>query len=449
MPLQLSPKQERSIAESTAPVNIWDGAVRSGKTIASMIRWLHFVETGPPGPLMMIGKTLGTLERNILDPMQEILLPRWPGAIQHTRLTNRARIFGRYVHVMGADDRTAEHKIRGLTLAGAYVDEASLTPHEFWLMLRTRLSLPDSMLFATTNPDSPNHWLKRDVIDRVDELGFRRWHFLLTDNPGLPEAYVRQLKLEMAGLFYRRYILGEWTAAHGAIYDMLDLASRHRVTWTDVEAKVPLGPEGQFWLGVDYGDQNPFHAVLIALGLDQRLYAIGEWRWDGRARRRQKTTSEYSDELSSWLRRGAGIPGLDVPVWPKRVAPDPTAAEFRTQLRRDRWHGIVTPKGGVIDGIQAISSLLARDRLVFVEGACPELEAEMGGYVWDEDQQLKGIDAPLKVDDHGPDGLRYGIMACSHVWRTWLSKPLPEEEVALPDRPLARIRPEMFRQPTS
>ncbi|MFD0478020.1 hypothetical protein ACFQ0B_65035 [Nonomuraea thailandensis] len=48
-PLNLSPKQLRSIGESTARLNIWSGAIRSGKTIASLLRWVMYVANAPRG----------------------------------------------------------------------------------------------------------------------------------------------------------------------------------------------------------------------------------------------------------------------------------------------------------------------------------------------------------------------------------------------------------------
>ncbi|MGH9249346.1 MAG: PBSX family phage terminase large subunit [Acidimicrobiales bacterium] len=433
----LSLKQERSIAEAVAPVNLWDGAVSSGKTIGSLIAWCDWVINGPPGPLLMIGKSLTTLERNVLDPLQQILFADHPPAVKHTLGTTRAYLFGRIVHVMGAGDRTAEQRIRGLTLAGAYVDEASLLPDGFWPMLRTRLRVPGARLLATTNPDAPNHWLKRDVIDRRHELGFGYWHFLLDDNPALPDEYVAAMKAELSGLFYRRYIDGQWVAAHGAVYDMLDLAGRHRVTAEMVKLT------DRCWLGVDYGTNAPFHAVLLRLAYDQRrrpvLVVAGEWRWDSHEQQRQLDPVEYEQRLRAWLASMDNGEG----VWPERTAIDPTSADFRVLLRNRGWSGLV---GGdeqinpVRAGLMAVSALLNQGRLLFLAGAAPELEKELPGYVWDEKAQERGEDAPLKRDDHGCDGLRYVVMAIRAVWRSWVSTP-PLRAVQEPvDRPLNRVR---------
>lgn len=171
MTVGLSPKQAQSIREAVARVNVWDGAVSGGKTFASELAWLDWVANAPPGPLLMVGHTLTTLEENILWPMSDQLLPDYPGAVQQTRGSTVATILGRHVRTMGASDRTAEGKIRGMSLAGAYVDEATLLPEDFWNMLDTRLRIPGARLFATTNPDNPNHWLKQKWLEKADGTG--------------------------------------------------------------------------------------------------------------------------------------------------------------------------------------------------------------------------------------------------------------------------------------
>jgi hypothetical protein len=189
-------------------------------------------------------------------------------------------------------------------------------------------------------------------------------------------------------------------------------------------------------MGVDYGTSNPTHAVLLGLGGDERLYVCGEWRHDGRAQR-SLSDSEQSQRIRDWLDAGARIPlpagahpdARPSPVWPDRTAVDPSAASFRRQLRNDGWTGLVEADNPVLDGIRNVSSLLSAGRLLFLadeqgKPAAPDLEAEMLGYVWDEKKQDKGLDEPSKVDDHGPDGLRYGVQVCRSVWRPWLQQGL-------------------------
>ena len=50
-------KQAASVANATARTVVWEGSVRSGKTIASLIAWLRFVREGPPGNLLSTSRT--------------------------------------------------------------------------------------------------------------------------------------------------------------------------------------------------------------------------------------------------------------------------------------------------------------------------------------------------------------------------------------------------------
>ena len=113
----------------------------------------------------------------------------------------------RAIDIVGANDERSQDKIRGMTCAGAYCDEISLYPESFFKMLLSRLSVRGSKVFATTNPDSPYHWLKVDYLDNK-ELDIKIFHFTLDDNPNLDPEYVKQISKEYTGLWYKRFILG-------------------------------------------------------------------------------------------------------------------------------------------------------------------------------------------------------------------------------------------------
>lgn len=418
----MSPKQIRSVVESqtTPQIALWHGAVSSGKTVASLLAFLIAVSTAPShGLIVVIGKTKDTIARNLIEALQSpTLFGPLAAHVHHTRGSNVAIILGRTVHLVGANDAKSESKIRGATIALAYVDEATLIPRGFWMMLLSRLRVPGAKLFATTNPDGPAHWLRKDFLLRRNEpaIGLRSWKFTLDDNPSLTVEYIDRLKAQYVGLWHRRFILGDWCLAEGAVYDM----------WNPKQHVVDTLPTIERWIGmgIDYGTTNPFAALLLGIGRDNgraRLYLTNEWRYDSKRETaaRKLTDVEYSKRVRDWL---ADLPHPQAPtvrgIRPEWTIVDPSAASFVTQLHRDG----LTPTlahNEVIPGIRQFGSLLATDQLR-VHSSCTGLINEVPGYSWDPDKAEKGEDAPIKVDDHSLDSGRYVIHTTEAVWRPYL-----------------------------
>lgn len=208
-------------------LNLLEGSVRSGKTWISLILWAFWIADRPTDyAYLMSAKTLQTLKRNCLMLLQELV---GEDNFKYSLSTKEGRLFGRKILLEGANDAKSENKIRGMTLGGAYCDELTLFPKDFFSMLLSRLSVKGAKLIATTNPDVPTHWLKKEYIDnpKVDMLVLR---FLIDDNTTLPEEYVREIKKEYTGVYFERFIRGNWVAAEGVIYPLFaDNPSRYIV----------------------------------------------------------------------------------------------------------------------------------------------------------------------------------------------------------------------------
>jgi len=383
----LSPKQLDCIYNSSARLNLVDGAVRSGKTIATIIAWLAFILNAPSGDLLMAGKTERTLVRNVLNIVHLIV------GDKHYRINRgegEATIFGRRVYIVGANDERSEGKIRGLTLAGAYCDGLSLFPESFFAMLLSRLSVPGAKLLGTTNPDSPYHWLKVNYIDRADILNMKVFHFRLEDNLTLSQEYIDALKTEYTGLWYKRFIQGLWVQAEGAVYDI----------WDEDKFVVDTVPKcDRYCIGIDYGTSNP--TVFVLLGeKDGVIYVVDEYYWDPSATGKQKTNVEHCDDLITFINNSK--------VRIDRVVVDPSAASFKVECER-RGLNLQDADNAVVDGIRRVASLLGQDQL-YVHRSCENVRKEFASYVWDAKAQAKGEDKPVKQNDHSMDALRYGIM---------------------------------------
>ncbi len=390
---ELSPRQKEAVWGSNSWINIFDGSVRAGKTVASLVRWIKKVRESPDGDFLMVGKTERTLKRNAIDPLISWLGP------ERCRLhagSGELTLLGRRVYLAGANDERSETKIRGLGLVGAYADEITTWPESFWTMLLSRLSDADAQLIGTTNPDHPSHWLKKDYLDRAGELDLYRVKFRLRDNTSLTEKYIKNITASYTGLWRKRYIDGEWVAAEGAVYG--DVWNPDVHVERDVPALVRV------WSGIDYGTTNPFVEILVGLGVDGRLHAMGEWRWDSKLRQRTLTAGQYGNRLRNWH----GKLGIE-PEW---MFVDPEEAAFRVELQQSGWKGVRPAANSVLEGIRLQADLLVKDKFR-VHESCEGLIDEFPGYVWDPDAEE---DRPIKVDDHSLDAGRYGVLSSEFIW---------------------------------
>lgn len=394
---EFSEKATISIATSNAWLNIWSGAVRSGKTIASIVRWIYYILDAPPGLLMMVGKTVESLQTNILDILQDIV-----GNSYKKRGLNRIQVFDRIIKLVGANDERSEQKIRGSTLAGVYCDEITIYPHSFFKMLLSRLSIKNAKLFGTTNPDSPYHWFYTDFIESSKEylqekfgektdiskcVNMKLFHFDINDNLALTEEYKENLKNSLKGLFYKRFVLGVWCIAEGIIYSSFN---KEKHVFKD-----NINNVDKFYVGVDYGVVNPFCALLIARK-DDKFYCIKEFYHDSK-KNGQKTNSWYALQLKIFL-ENYNISNIFI---------DPSASSLKSELN-SLSISTSNAENDVINGIQYISSLIDSNKL-FIHEDCKNTIREIESYSWDEKSVLKGIDKPCKINDHCLDALRYGI----------------------------------------
>jgi hypothetical protein len=261
------------------------------------------------------------------------------------------------VHVIGANDAKSEPKIRGMTVCGAYVDEVTLVPQIFFEQLlrpHVRARRPTVLHHQPGQPRALVH--AGLAVPGRQEARLPLQSFTIDDNPFLDEDYVADMKASHEGLFYRRFILGEWVAAEGAIYDSWD-RERHIVTLPPKTASTSGSA-----LGVDYGTSNPFHAVLLGLGRGPEAVRGGGVAVRGAA----DEEAAHRHRVLAAAARLAARRAADRPVRPQFITVDPSAASFVTQLKRDK----LTPtpaKNDVMDGIRTVSSLLAANKLLVHE----------------------------------------------------------------------------------
>jgi len=391
----LSPRQWEFIVNSNRKINLAHGSVRSGKTVCTLHRFMQAVDKCPDSQIYMIGHTCDTIYQNavrmIMESPQMILFKPfctwYPG--------KRCLMYkDKTIQTLGAKDEGSIGAIQGKTFSLAYGDEMTLYPDSLVDMISTRLSNPHSMLFGSMNPSHPNHKIKK-WIDSADagDRDYYALHFTLDHNPYVDDSYKERIRKSLSGLFYKRNYLGLWCLAEGAIFDFFD---------EDLHVVSSPPRAAEYWVaGIDYGTNNAFACVLMGVSTGRYTQSgvirwfEKEYYWDSKTKGRQKTNSEYADDVAAFLE----------PYGVRTIYIDPSAASFRLELRK-RNLPVVDANNDVINGITYMTSEMAKGSL-YVCRECPNLIREIQGYCWDPKKSARGEDAPLKQDDHLLDACRY------------------------------------------
>lgn len=381
----LNDKQKEFWRSCDSRWNIKAGATRSGKTYMDYYlipkRLLDLRDKS--GYNVIIGNTLGTVNRNIIIPMQNIYGEKRVGNLKSSKGT--VEMFGQTVYVFGADNKSRVNAIRGMSIKYCYGDEITTWSAEVFDMLKSRLDRDYSVFDGTCNPDSPNHWFKEFLDSDAD---IYQQHYTIDDNSRLSSKVVTELKKEYAGtVYYDRYILGLWALAEGVIY------RDYKVALADTsEIDVSMIKHSDLCLSVDYGTMNPF-AVLLWAKVKNVWYAVDEYYYSGRDTGTTKTDSQYADDIYRWL---TGL-GIKLSREDKiELIIDPSASSMKSELKLRGFYKIRSADNDVINGIQNTATAMQLGLIKFSD-LLENWQNEIQGYAWMDDPTE---DRPIKEDDH-------------------------------------------------
>jgi PBSX family phage terminase large subunit len=393
MPDPFSPKQVEFIKGATKKWNFAHGSVRSGKTECGTFAFMCDAERCPDSKIYIVGKTFDTAKRNIVDlilnsPRLAVFRPfcTWSGKKLYYK--------DKTITVLGAKDEGSIGNFQGDTHSLTLCDEITLYPDSIIEMINSRLSMPYSKAFATMNPTFPDHIIKKWIdMGHAGDPNYFSMHFVLEDNIFVSEQYKKMVRDSSSGLFYKRNYLGLWCLAEGAIFDFFD---------PDVYVVRKPPTAAEYWVaGIDYGTNNAFTCMLMGVSTGQytqegvKRWFEKEYVWDSVKKGKQKTNSEYANDVEEFLQ----------PYGVRAIYVDPSAASFKLELRRKGFH-VVDANNDVLDGIAYMSSEIKRGAVTILRD-CPNMIREMQSYVWDSAAAKKGDDEPLKKNDHCIDAARY------------------------------------------
>lgn len=376
---------------------ICDGAVRSGKTsVMSLSFFLWGMANFDGRSFALCGKSVGAVERNIVTPLLSIVYLKQNFSIRYNRadhviVAKRGKRENRF-YLFGGKDESSAALIQGITLAGVLLDEVALMPRSFVEQALARCSVSGAKLWFNCNPEGPEHWFRKEWILKAAHHKALHLHFTMDDNPALDDATRERYRTMYSGVFYERFVLGNWVMSEGLVYDMFDTTENE---YRQEDAPPSLRFSGTRAIACDYGTSNPT-VFLDIYDYGDKFYVDREYRWDSREEGRQKTDEEYVDDMQKFMGENQCT-----------IIVDPSAASFIAALRR-RGLYVLAADNDVLDGIRKTSSLIKQRRLL-INANCSPLLGEMGTYLWDKKNGPNGEDRVVKERDHGPDALRYFV----------------------------------------
>lgn len=359
------------------------GAKRTGKTIINNDLFLLELkrvrkiadEEGVKDPqYILAGADLGAIQRNVLNELSN----KYELEFKFDK-HNRFKLFGVLVCCFGHSKINDLGRIRGMTAYGAYINECSIANEEVFNEIKSRCSGTGARLLIDTNPDQPEHWLKRDYIDKADGKLIQAYQYILDDNTFLSDRYRDSIKSSTpSGVFYDRDILGMWVSAEGIVYRDFNI-KKHYVD------KLP--EMVRYFGGVDWGYEHYGCIVVIGEGIDGKYYYVDE-------------VANKHKEIDYWVDVAKVI---KLKYGNIRFYADTARPEHIVRFKRE---GINVKSGSKrrLAGIEAVASLFKQDKLLIYKPVANLFRREIFMYAWNEN-----TGEPIKQWDDCMDALRYAI----------------------------------------
>lgn len=366
--------------------------IQSGKTVVGSI-WLcaeiwRKHEAGVHGDWLIAAPTAKILEQSTL-PKFKAFFPKdwgeWKEGKQFFTLPWDNPETGEKCRIYVRSTDNPEW-LEGMTIVGAWLDEAGLMEPSVWTNVQGRLSRYLGRALITTTPYA-SKWIKREIHNRWKEgdtnYAYFSWKSNL--NPAFSqEEYDRMKKTLPEAIFKRRYE-GEFITMEGLVYPDFDYDT-HVIRPFDIPAHwTRIG-------GMDFGHSQPTVVLCIAEDPQDHIYYVYKEFY-----RKEALLKDTANFLAN--------EGL------RMVLADPQGAQAIAEL--NRFYGrpeVRAAENRVEIGIERIGTLLKEGRLKFfttVENTLNEVEEYH--YPAASDEKKDKPDKPVKKDDHAMDALKYAF----------------------------------------
>ncbi|MGI6579927.1 MAG: PBSX family phage terminase large subunit [Saccharofermentanales bacterium] len=360
----------------TSPVKsydgiIADGAIRSGKTISMSLSFVLWAMTSFDNQnFAMCGKTILSFRRNVIFWLKLMLRSRGY-EFSENRSDNLLTVWRgntvNYFYLFGGKDERSQDLIQGVTLAGVFFDEVALMPESFVNQATGRCSVEGSKFWFNCNPEGSSHWFLLNWIKQNKQKRLLYLHFTMEDNLSLSENIKERYRSMYSGIFYKRYVLGEWAAAEGAIYMMLSNNPEDYII-DDLPDDLAF-----LTIGIDFGGNKSGHSFTCT-GFNRKITEI-------------TTVKDYykqgiitPDQLQAdFIQFIEEVEKLKIPIVEIRAdsAEQVLIAGLQDALLREGKPYVVSnaKKGAIIDRIRLYTTLLARKRWKIMRECKSTIEA--------------------------------------------------------------------------
>lgn len=358
---------------------ICDGAIRSGKTSFMMISFVRdAMRRFNHQRFGICGKTVDSTVKNIIIPYLGVVGERKKFNIQWKKSEKSLVVSNGEIEnifeVFGGKDESSFMLIQGRTLSGVLLDEVALQPRSFVEQALARCSVDGSKIWFNCNPDSPEHWFYKEWVCETKKHNAIRLHFQLEDNPSLAQKIIDRYKSMYSGVFYNRYILGEWCAAEGVIYgSFLENEDRCYIRSEDV----PMDQIGYINVGQDFGGHKSKHTFCAtAISKDYKnVYVLRSEEYDAEGKT-VEFVIEKLDRFCKDIQRRYGF--IDYVF-----ADSAEQTIINSERQRLGWRIRNSVKNEIIDRIRCTDILFTSGRIKIVRDENESLISALRSAVWD------------------------------------------------------------------
>ncbi len=369
------------------PEVVVSGPAGTGKTYGALWR-LHLAALKYPGMrAIIVRKTLESLTASALVTFQNRVLSSGsygvrpfggsklkPAGFQYP---NRSEL------LIGGLDKP--EKVMSQEYDLIYVNEVTELTLEDWESLTTRARygvLPYQQVFGDCNPQGPGHWLYKRAQSSKTTMLFS----VHQDNPALfdpvlgwtaaGKAYLSRLD-SLTGFRRDRLLLGQWTAAEGAVYPAFNRQTHVKAVdcsgWNTI-------------LALDLGASNPTVLLTIRHSGERIHIEREQYRPMASAEIKASVMAEYTATHADYL-----------------VA-DPSG-----KIVTDDLIGRITIRKGQHEIVPGISRVTAALPNLTIDPDCEHTIEEFETYRYPPGARALN-DVPEKRNDHAMDALRYAVM---------------------------------------